>query len=575
MLLVKMKWNILFLFTLVLGAYTVLANDDDVDDEAVVEDEYVEEADDDDIKYVSPDVKNGQYHFAEHFDDIKEFEKRWQRSEATKDGIDADIAKYDGIWSVETPQREKLKGDLGLVLKSKAKHAAISAQLTKPFEFVDKPLVVQYEVTLQDGQECGGAYLKLLSYGRGSENLRQFTDKTPYTIMFGPDKCGNDQKLHFIFRHQNPKNFSFSEKHCKKSKDRLDDIFVDKLPHLYTLIVYPQNLYTIKVDHKIVNEGSLLEDFTPPVNPPAEIDDPNDKKPEDWDEREQIPDPDAMKPDDWNEDAPKKIPDPNAVKPLGWLDEENPLIPDSSAKKPEDWDTEMDGEWEPPLITNAACEQAPGCGEWKPPQIDNPEYKGKWRAPMIDNPNYKGKWKAKRIPNPDYFVDEHPYKMTKIGAIGFELWSMSKDILFDNIIITDDIVLAESFAAKTFDLKRKKIDKDSESLWSRLLRYTHDNPWIWAVYVLAIGLPLVLIIFFCCSPSSPKDKDEQHPKKTDVITEDIIEEVENEEELGEGDAPKPSTSKSSLEESTASEGTPEQSEEASGDAPRRRKVRKD
>lgn len=36
--------------------------------------------------------------------------------------------------------------------------------------------------------------------------------------MFGPDKCGNDHKLHFIFRHRNPKNGSFEEKHCKKPK---------------------------------------------------------------------------------------------------------------------------------------------------------------------------------------------------------------------------------------------------------------------------------------------------------------------------------------------------------------------
>jgi len=39
--------------------------------------------------------------------------------------------------------------------------------------------------------------------------------------------------------------------------------------------------------------------FSPPVNPPAEIEDKNDKKPEDWDERETIPDPEATKPDDW------------------------------------------------------------------------------------------------------------------------------------------------------------------------------------------------------------------------------------------------------------------------------------
>ena len=41
--------------------------------------------------------------------------------------------------------------------------------------------------------------------------------------------------------------------------------------------------------------GSLLEDFTPAVNPEKEIDDPDDKKPEDWVDTKRIPDPDAKK----------------------------------------------------------------------------------------------------------------------------------------------------------------------------------------------------------------------------------------------------------------------------------------
>ena len=40
---------------------------------------------------------------------------------------------------------------------------------------------------------------------------------------------------------------------------------------------------------QVLNHGSLLEDFEPSVNPPAEIDDPEDFKPSDWDEREKIP----------------------------------------------------------------------------------------------------------------------------------------------------------------------------------------------------------------------------------------------------------------------------------------------
>jgi hypothetical protein len=43
--------------------------------------------------------------------------------------------------------------------------------------------------------------------------------------------------------------------------------------------------------------GSLLEDFEPPVNPPKEIDDPKDKKPETWVDEKKIADPDAKKVD--------------------------------------------------------------------------------------------------------------------------------------------------------------------------------------------------------------------------------------------------------------------------------------
>lgn len=48
--------------------------------------------------------------------------------------------------------------------------------------------------------------------------FEQFNDQTPYTIMFGPDKCGNDIKLHFIFKHTNPLNGTVTEKHCRKPK---------------------------------------------------------------------------------------------------------------------------------------------------------------------------------------------------------------------------------------------------------------------------------------------------------------------------------------------------------------------
>lgn len=236
-------------------------------------------------------------------------------------------------------------GDLSLVAKSKARHHAYSAKLGKPFEFKSKPFILQYEVQFRNGQECGGAYLKLLT---NSGDLNSLNDKTQYSIMFGPDKCGNDNKLHFIFNHKNPKNGSITEKHWKRASSVTNleevsclfpnmfamqvlvmlqhvlgtvvvtlsfekqacniyafsfeklttsipfmEIFKDNRWHQLRLELYPDNTFQVSLDKQYTQKGHLLEDFVPPVNPPKTIDDPNDVKPEDWDEREKIPDPDA------------------------------------------------------------------------------------------------------------------------------------------------------------------------------------------------------------------------------------------------------------------------------------------
>lgn len=144
--------------------------------------------------------------------------------------------------------------------------------------------------------------------------------------MFGPDKCGEDYKLHFIFRHKNPLNKDTEEKHAKRADVDLKKFYTDKKTHLYTLgmwlineerlifdpavflcspdfcllpVLNPDNSYEMFIDQSSVSRGNLLYDMVPPVNPPKEIEDPNDSKPDDWDERAKIPDPEAVKPDDW------------------------------------------------------------------------------------------------------------------------------------------------------------------------------------------------------------------------------------------------------------------------------------
>lgn len=147
--------------------------------------------------------------------------------------------------------------------------------------------------------------------------------------MFGPDRCGSTQKVHFIFRHRNPLTGEIEEKHLKNPPAPK----LSKTSALYTLIVRPEDQsYEIQINEESVKKGSLLEDFTPAVNPSKEIDDPEDVKPEDWVENPKISDPKAEKPADWDEDAPQTIEDPDAVQPEDWLEDEPATIPDPDAE---------------------------------------------------------------------------------------------------------------------------------------------------------------------------------------------------------------------------------------------------
>ncbi|GAV08084.1 hypothetical protein RvY_17829 [Ramazzottius varieornatus] len=409
--------------------------------------------------YQVPSLSKDEAYLFEPFasSDLFDSPLSWVQSTSKKDHADStEVEKYDGEWAVESTNVSSMAGDYALVLKSGAKHHGIAVKLDRPYSFSGKPFVFQYDVKFMNGQECGGAYVKLLQKGSLSD-LKQLNDKTPFTIMFGPDKCGKETHLRFIFQHKNPQTHAYEEKHwIEPSSLKTEDWINSKKSHLYTLTINPDSTFKIYVDQNEVGSGSLLEDFKPPVNPPAEVDDPEDRKPEDWDERKTITDTNAVKPANWDEEAPAKIRDPSATMPAGWLVDEPQMIYDEGATKPVDWDVEMDGEWEAPQVENPKCKDV-GCGDWEAPLIDNPQCKnggcGPWTAPLIENPAYKGKWAPRRMPNPDFFEDKEPYKMTSIDALALELWSISNQVLFDNFLITDDKAVADKVATATWKLK--------------------------------------------------------------------------------------------------------------------------
>lgn len=105
--------------------------------------------------------------------------------------------------------------------------------------------------------------------------------------MFGPDKCGKEAHLRFIFQHRNPvtgayqvlvnvhQNFAmklrvltrsflfYKEKHWKEpSTLKIEELINDKKSHQYTLMIHPDSTFQIFVDEKIVGDGSLLHDVS-------------------------------------------------------------------------------------------------------------------------------------------------------------------------------------------------------------------------------------------------------------------------------------------------------------------------
>jgi calreticulin len=236
---------------------------------------------------------------------------------------------------------------------------------------------------------------------------KKFDGDSEYYLMFGPDKCGYNNKVHIIFGYKG-KNLLW------KKEPKYPD---DKLTHVYTLAVHPDNTYELYIDQEKKESGSLEADWA--FLEPKEIDDATDKKPADWVDDAMMADPEDTKPADWDNEAEK--------------------IVDAEAKQPEDWDEEEDGKWEAPMVPN-------------------PKYKGAWSAKRIPNPAYKGAWKPKQVANPAYEADEKLYLTRKpVAVVGIDVWQVKSGSIFDNIVIGDNLDEVNAIVDATW-----KATKDAE-----------------------------------------------------------------------------------------------------------------
>ncbi|XP_026179590.1 calreticulin-like [Mastacembelus armatus] len=353
--------------------------------------------------------------FKEQFLDGDGWKNRWQESKHKSD--------Y-GQWKLSAGKfYGDAEADKGIQTSQDARFYALSARF-EPFSNEGKPLVIQFTVKHEQKIDCGGGYVKLFPSDLDQSDMH---GDSQYYIMFGPDVCGySTKKVHVILNYKGQNHLIKKDIKCKD----------DELTHLYTLILNPDQTYEVRINNEKVESGTLEDDWDMLL--PKKIKDSEAKKPNDWDDRAKIDDPTDTKPEHW--DKPETIPDPDA-------------------KKPDDWDEHMDGDWEPPMITN-------------------PEYKGNWKPKQIDNPGYKGVWVHPEMDNPEYTHDATIYKFDNIGVLGLDLWQVKSGTIFDNFLITDDVKEAEEFGKKTWgatEEPEKKMKEEQENMERKLREEEEKN----------------------------------------------------------------------------------------------------
>jgi calreticulin len=310
---------------------------------------------------------------------------------------------------------------VGLKTTENARFYAVGKSFPK-FSSVGKTLVVQFSVQHSQNIDCGGGYVKLLP---SSVDLASADGDSQYNIMFGPDICGSTKRCHVIFNHG-------GENHLVSPDITITN---DQKTHLYTLIVTPETLqYEVLIDNVSKRKGSLEDDFK--MVEPKKIKDPALSKPSDWVDEKEIDDPEDVKPEGYD-DIPKEINDPEA-------------------EKPDDWDDDADGDWEAPTLPN-------------------PEYKGPWKAKRIPNPEYKGEWVHPEIDNPDFKADPQLGQYEDFGSLFVDVWQVKSGSVFDNFLVTDSVEEARQHAEKHFtkyvsaenDMKEAEDKKQAEEAAKR------------------------------------------------------------------------------------------------------------
>jgi calreticulin len=279
----------------------------------------------------------------------------------------------------------------------------ISSRFKRCFNTSGRDFILQFTIRFENKVTKAQGFLKVFPE---SFKQNQFSSKSPWRILFGPD-IKEWMRKHIDFRvRRNRTEFVTTEPLL---------CFEDPLTHIFTLVIHANQSYKVLKDNFTDIESHLEDAFR--YAPPREIPDPTAVKPDDWEDIETIDDPDDVPPP-WAESIP-------------------PFVPDASAKRPPDWDDAAQGAWAPPLLPN-------------------PAYRPEWKPRRIPNPAFRGDWIPKNVSNPDYAPDPKFGKPEDICFIGIDVEQDVAGAIWDNILVTDDFEYAQKMLAETWAVFQDK-----------------------------------------------------------------------------------------------------------------------
>jgi len=292
--------------------------------------------------------------------------------------ISTKASNHTGVCTIEetfSPQGRPM--EKAMVLKSRNAKHGVSYKFVDPITLKNKSLIIQYEFRAQHSFTCSGAYIKLFS----DENFNPETlnEETPYSILFGPDRCGPNKSIKLIITTYD----AIRGLYFKSTLKNMPSFPNDFLSHLYTLIIRPNGFFQILFDNTPIRRGYLQRDFDPPIE----------------------------------------------IKNLV-----NSELVDNGAKH------EINEEYSTKVI------------EIKQPLAWDEAFYGEWMAPVIHHPKKNDCCSQVQAKILDTYSD---FEM-QINGIGFEIWTVNKELAFTNILISSNEMEVIEWNSQDFLIRHMK-----------------------------------------------------------------------------------------------------------------------